>query len=72
MRRVSRSRHKLDCERTAIFFGNNRLACFNASYRPMTLEMQVMSVSEKCLFAFESIMDDVRYDKVSANPQLCM
>ena len=62
--------HKFECERIAIFFADNMLSYFDASYRPMRLEMQVVRVTEKRLFANESIMDDVCCDRVSADPQL--
>ena len=38
---------------------------FDASYRPVPLEMQFVGVTEKNLFASKGIMDDVCYDKVS-------
>ena len=37
---------------------------FDASYRPVPLEMQFVGVTEKNLFASKGIMDEVCYDKV--------
>ena len=59
------------------FLGINEdtgLFYFDASYRPVPLEMQFVGVTEKNLFASKVIMDDVCYDKVSgaSYPGLCL
>ncbi len=38
---------------------------FDASYRPVPLEMQFVGVSERNVMAAKHIMDDVAYDKVT-------
>ncbi|CAK0786311.1 hypothetical protein CVIRNUC_009524 [Coccomyxa viridis] len=51
----------------ATFLGVNHdtgLFYFDASYRPVPLEMQFVGVTEKNLFAQKGIMDDVCYEKV--------
>ena len=37
---------------------------FDASFRPVPLEMQFVGVTEKNLFASKGVMDEVCYDKV--------
>ena len=52
----------------ATFLGVNTdtgLFYFDASYRPVPLEMQFVGVTEKNLFAQKGIMDEVCYEKVS-------
>lgn len=53
---------------------DNGLFYFDASYRPVPLEMQFVGVTEKNLFASKGVMDDVCYDKVSgaSHPELCL
>ena len=51
----------------ATFLGVNAdagLFYFDASYRPVPLEMQFVGVSEKNALAARNIQDDVCYDKV--------
>lgn len=51
----------------ATFLGVNHdsgLFYFDASYRPVPLEMQFIGVSEKNAVAARNIQDDVCYDKV--------
>ena len=53
----------------ATFLGVNHdtgLFYFDASYRPVPLEMQFVGVTEKNLFAQKGIMDEVCYEKVSS------
>lgn len=55
----------------ATFLGVNvdtGLFYFDASYRPVPLEMQFVGVTEKNLFASKNIMDEVCYEKVCPVP----
>lgn len=52
----------------ATFLGVNHdtgLFYFDASYRPVPLEMQFVGVTERNILASKNIMDDVAYNKVS-------
>ncbi len=40
---------------------------FDASYRPVPLEMQFVGVSERNILAAKNIMDEVAYQKVMAS-----
>ena len=51
----------------ATFLGVNHdtgLFYFDASYRPVPLEMQFVGVTERNILASKNIMDDVAYNKV--------
>lgn len=55
----------------ASFLGVNvdtGLFYFDASYRPVPLEMQFVGITEKNLFASKNIMDEVCYEKVCPVP----
>jgi len=40
---------------------------YDASYRPVPLEMQFVGVSERNIMAAKNIMDEVAYQKVNRN-----
>ncbi|KAK9868384.1 hypothetical protein WJX84_004044 [Apatococcus fuscideae] len=56
-----------NCKDVATFLGVNHdtgLFYFDASYRPVPLEMQFVGVTERNILASKNIMDDVAYQKV--------
>lgn len=44
---------------------------FDASYRPVPLEMQFVGVSERNILAQKNVMDEVCYQKVRGRGTLC-